>query len=337
MKKKNKLNLTLPLAITFILMVLVVVYTSALFYRISVSNIYEDGADKISGVSANLGNYLDTAKSVLWVTADSVDYMISNGKSSTVILDYLKQETQKHKSQFDENYTGLYGYITGKYLDGLGWDPPADYDPTKRDWYNLARQAGGQLVIVPPYFDAQTGSIVISVSKQLTQSTDVISLDVYTNHIQEIIDSTSINGKGYGFIVDKNGKVIAHPDKSLNGTDYHEFSGGTELMDSLRDSDSDRFEATIDGRKSTVFTDAIMDQWYLVIVVGNDELFEDVYSQLIVNIITNTIVFVLIALFYYIAYSKEQKSSRETEALKIREQQLAKLGSCVLHGRCSLL
>ena len=63
--KKNKLNLTLPLAITFILMVLVVFYTSALFYRISVSNLYEVGTDKISGVTANLGNYLDTTKSVL--------------------------------------------------------------------------------------------------------------------------------------------------------------------------------------------------------------------------------------------------------------------------------
>ena len=41
------------------------------------------------------------------------------------------------------------------------------------------------------------------------------------------------------------------------------------------------------------------------VVVGNDELFRDVYSQLIVNIITNTIVFVLIALFYSIAYRKE--------------------------------
>ena len=47
--KKRKLNLTFPLTVTFVLMVLVVVYTSALFYRISVSNVYEVGQDKISG------------------------------------------------------------------------------------------------------------------------------------------------------------------------------------------------------------------------------------------------------------------------------------------------
>lgn len=37
--KKRKLNLTFPLTVTFVLMVLVVVYTSALFYRISVTHI----------------------------------------------------------------------------------------------------------------------------------------------------------------------------------------------------------------------------------------------------------------------------------------------------------
>ncbi|MBR4200649.1 MAG: hypothetical protein IKQ91_05170, partial [Oscillospiraceae bacterium] len=97
--KKSRLNLTLPLAITFILMVLVVTYTSALFYRISVSNVYEVGQDKITGLSANLGNYLDTTKSVLWVTADSVDYMVRNGASGETIQDFLVVETQKHKSQ----------------------------------------------------------------------------------------------------------------------------------------------------------------------------------------------------------------------------------------------
>ena len=321
--KKSKLTLTLPLAITFILMVLVVIYTSSMFYRISVSNIYEVGNDKISGVSAALGNYLDTTKSVLWVTADTVDVMIQSKVPTKAISDYLVLETQKHKSQFDENYTGLYGYISGQYIDGLEWEPPADYDPTKRDWYTLSSKAKGELVIVPPYVDAQTGEMVITVCKCLSNNKDVVSLDVYTTHLQEVIESTNIKGKGYGFIVDKNGTVVAHPDKSLNGTNYYKFNGGADLMKKLTESEKGRFESDIDGKTSTVFTKEIMDQWYLVIVVDNDDLFIDVYAQFIVNIVIYTIVFVLIALFYYIAYRKEQKSSREAEALKISEQQKA--------------
>ena len=319
--KKKRLNLTVPLVITVVLMVFMVTYTSSMFYRISVSNIYEVGSDKISGISANLGNYLDTAKSVLWVTADTVDYMIKDGEPSSNILNYLQQETSKHKSQFDENYTGVYGYIGGEYLDGLAWEPPADYDPTQRDWYNIAREAEGKLVIVPPYIDAQTGSLVISVAKQLADPKDVISLDVFTNHIQDIIEETNIKGKGYGFIVDNSGTVIAHADKSLNGTDFHDADGGSEFMDKLSGAENGRFETELGGKMHTVFVESIMDQWYVVIAVGNDELFRDVYTQLAVNIAANTAVFVLIALFYIVAYRKEQKISRQAEAYRIREQQ----------------
>ena len=318
--KKRKLNLTLPLITTFILMVLVVVYTSALFYRISVSNLYEVGSDKISGISATLGNYLDTNKSVLWVTADTVDFMVRNGESNDYIRDYLVLETERYKGQFDQNYTGLYGYIAEEYLDGLGWVPPQDYNPTEREWYQLAEQENG-LVIVPPYLDAQTGEMVISVCKQLSDPADVVALDVYTTHIQEIIESTDLNGKGYSFIVDKNGTVIAHSDASFNGSDFCSFSGGADFMEKLTHMTEKRFETVLSDKKCTAFADAIMDQWYVVIVVGNDELFRDVYSQLAVNIVTYTIVFVLIALFYSIAYRMEQKSSREAEALKISEQQ----------------
>lgn len=318
--KKRKLNLTFPLTVTFVLMVLVVVYTSALFYRISVSNVYEVGQDKISGLAASLGNYLDTTKSVLWVTADSVDYMVRNGASDDIIQDFLVVETQRHKSQFDANYTGLYGYIGNKYYDGLGWIPPEDYVPTERDWYKLTAKEEG-LVIVPPYVDAQTGSVVISVCKRLSDPHNVVALDVITTHIQNVIESTGINGKGYSLIVDKNGTVIAHSDPSQNGSDFHTFSGGTEFMEKLTHSAETRFETQLLDKQCTVFADSIMNQWYVVIVVDNDDLFHDVYAQLAVNIITNMIVFLLIALFYSIAYRNEQKISRETEQLKIIEQQ----------------
>ena len=101
-----------------------------------------------------------------------------------------------------------------------------------RDWYKTAAEADGEVVIVSPYIDAQTGSMVISVCKRLSDPKNVVALDVYTTHIQDIIESTSINGMGYAFIVDKNGTVIAHSDASFNGTDYHSVSGGTEKSSS---------------------------------------------------------------------------------------------------------
>lgn len=106
--KRQKMNIALTLFVIVVLMILVIIYTTRLFYRISVANIYEVGEDKTSGLAVQLGNYLDTAKSVLWVTADTVGSMVKHGDNSGRILQYLMEETENQEQQFDENYTGLY-------------------------------------------------------------------------------------------------------------------------------------------------------------------------------------------------------------------------------------
>ena len=145
-KGTRRNNLIIPLLIILCLMVAMVIYTSRIINRVSVANIQEVGEDKISGVTAQLENYLDRAKSVLWVTADTVDHMVHNGGTSEQILHYIVEETERQKQQFDENYTGIYGYIMGEYLDGLNWVPPEGYDPLRpvrgRPLHRRLREAG---------------------------------------------------------------------------------------------------------------------------------------------------------------------------------------------------
>lgn len=318
--KRSKVNLVFTLFVTFVLMACVVIYTSRLFYRISVSNIYDAGEDKIAGVAANLENYLDTAKSVLWVTADTVEDMVEQGDSSERILEYLTKETKKQEEQFDENYTGIYGYIQGEYLDGLGWEPDEGYEPTERDWYIAAMKAKGETTIVSPYVDAQTGAVIISVSKLLENGTDVLSLDVTMNQIQAVVEDVQLNEMGYGLVLDRSGMVVAHHDVEMNGKIYNSDQEQKEFMKQVHKVKKGSFSITVNGKKCTAFSDQIMDQWYVVIVVSDKELFADVWSQLFVNISVFTIVFLLLVFFYLLAYRNEQKSNRRMEDLKISEQ-----------------
>ncbi|MBR1741209.1 MAG: response regulator, partial [Lachnospiraceae bacterium] len=318
--KRSKVNLVLTLFVTFVLMTCVVIYTSRLFYRISVTNIYEAGDDKITGVAASLENYLDTAKSVLWVTADTVEDMIENGDSTDRILEYLTKESKNQEEQFDENYTGIYGYIQGTYLDGIGWEPPEGYKPTERDWYISAKAANGETTIVAPYVDAQTNSVIISISKLLKNGTDVLSLDLTMNQIQAVMQKVQLKDKGYGFVLDQDGMIVAHHDVEMNGKIYTSDAEHKQLMEEVEKVKNGNFSAFINGKKCTVFTNQIMEQWYVVIVVSDKELFADVWSQLLVNISVFLGVFLLIVFFYLVAYRNEQKYSRRMEDLKVSEQ-----------------
>ncbi|MBR3470907.1 MAG: response regulator [Lachnospiraceae bacterium] len=318
--KRRKLNIALTLLVIFVLMILVIVYTTRLFLRVSVSNIMEVGEDKASSLAVSLENYLDTAKSVLWVTADTVDVMVKNGDDSARILRYLIGESKNQEQQFDENYTGLYGYVQGKYLDGVGWVPPQDYDPTQRDWYLSAKKAEGESTIVSPYVDAQTGAVIISFSRMLSDGESVMSLDVTMNEIQTIVQDVTIKGKGYSMIVNEDGMIIAHRDASMNGKYIDDLEDYGEVIPNLRNGGVTSFQAKIRDEKCTVFMAEVLDQWDALIIVENSELYKDVASQLIVNVLVYLISFGIISLVCFIAYRSVIKNSKRIEELKISEQ-----------------
>ena len=318
--KNSKVSLLIPVIIILLLMVGMVIYTSRAIQRVSVANIQEVGEDKIAGVAAELENYLEMTKSVLWVTADTVDHMSKSGTSSDEILDYITEETEKQEKQFDENYTGIYGYVNGDYLDGAGWTPPEGYDPTERDWYKSALKAEGETTIVSPYVDAQTNGVIISISRMLSNGKDVLSLDVTMNHIQDIVADLNIKDKGYGYILNQDGMIIAHPDESKKGTFITDTLEGSSFLNTIQSTLNGSFQIRTDEKDYTVFVHEIMEQWYVVIVVGNRELYSEVWRQLAVNVLICTVIFVLIAFFYFLGHRNEQAYSRRIEEMRAEEQ-----------------
>ncbi|MBR6879565.1 MAG: response regulator [Clostridiales bacterium] len=320
---KSKVNLTIPLALIFVLMVTMIFYTSHVIRRVAVSNINEVGDDRISNAAAEIENYLDTAKSVLWVTADTVDHMSQNGATSEELLRYITYESQEQAQQFDENYTGIYGYVGGEYLDGVGWVPYEGYDATQRDWYKLAVKAEGETIIVPPYVDAQTGAVIISICRSLSNGEDVLSLDMTMNYIQKLTTELEIKGKGYGFIFNRDGLIIAHQNESMKG---HYLTGTKERTDFMKKAIETRdgsFEFVEGGDEKTAFVKEIMDQWYVVIIIGSDELYAEVWQQTTVNILICSIIYIFISLFYALGYRNERRYSKRIEEMRDEEQRQA--------------
>ena len=312
----NRKTLLLTLGATFVLMAMLVAYTTRLMYTSSYSYINELGNDKAAAITADLENYLETARSVLWVAADTVDHMVANGATNEEIVEYITRESTNTASQFDESYTGIYGYINGEYVDGVGWVPPDDYDPTVRDWYKDTVAAGGQPLVVSPYVDAQTGNVIISVCKALTDTNNVLGLDLTLIGVQETVEDIQINGNGYGFILNYDGTVVAHRDSGEKGKNYSEMPEKAELFEKVISVGKGNFDMEIDGKKCTVFVDDVLDQWHLVIVVETVALYKDTVSVLIVSVLVGVLVFALISAFYIIAYAHERKTNKRIEEMK---------------------
>lgn len=327
--KRSTTNLLFTLVITFAMMIFAVIYNSRLFWVASVKGAYKTGSDQAENLSAELDNYLLLALSTLNVTADTVDLMLEKDASQEEIEEYLLNQTDKQFDRFDENFTGLYAYVRGKYMDGAGWVPPDDYDASTRDWYKEAIAAGGKTIIVSPYVDAQTNSVVITICKLLDSTNsdpsvrkeNVAALDVIVRHIQEVTVDTDVGGNGYAMVTNDDGMIIAHHEPGLCGENINDIYG-PELMEALHNSNDEMIDINLDGEECTLFVRKVMDQWYVVIAVSNTDLFEDTYSQLSVNIIVMVTIFVLISFFYYLGYRNEQSYGRKVEEMKaVRQKQ----------------
>lgn len=168
--KRSRLNFIFTIGVTLALTVFAVVYNNVILHNASVINVYENGEQEVKTNATELENYLTLAVTTLRVAADSVDIMEKNGRSEQEIYQYVTDQTKMQSEQFDENFTGIYAFINGKYMDGSGWVPPADYEPTSRDWYKDAVKANGETVIVPPYVDAQTGQVVVTIAKRISDT-----------------------------------------------------------------------------------------------------------------------------------------------------------------------
>lgn len=320
METKNTISkqFLITIIMVFCLLVFMVTYIFSSFYRSSVISIEELCISNMKSEAAIIENYLNKSMDVLWVTADTVNYMMENGSSSEEILQYLTAEAEHETKEIDENFTGIYGYINGEYLDGIGWVPPEDYDPTQRDWYIAAKEANGRATIVPPYLDAQTNTIMFSVSQLLSDGESVVSLDIALNEVQTITEDMTMNDMGYGFIMDNTGLIIAHLDKSEKGKVYPVNEEQKEMLHQIFDNKQESFEMKIGGESCTVFSRQVMNDWYVVMVISNTKLFHDLRSQMLIGILISVIVFLIVVVFCSFSAKKIADYQRKEDESKER-------------------
>lgn|GEM_PF-865774 len=166
-------------------------------------------------------DYLSTSTDAIKICAYTIDGMIAQHESNEEILKYLINQTTALKSTVMENTSGLYAVIDGEFLDGLLWKPPAGFVATERPWYTKAIEKKGEVAMVEPYLDAQTGTVLMAISKQLQDGKSVVSMDIALDVIQRITEeSVSSEKSDLQFIVSNTGYVVAHSDRQEIGKSY---------------------------------------------------------------------------------------------------------------------
>ena len=308
--------------IVFLLTVAVTFTGGIHLYRATKESIVLQGAVNAEQSAMSFDRYLLVRKNTVLLAGNAVNNMLTEKQPASDILEYLTHATQSVKDSIDRDYTGLYGWVQGQYLDGGGWIPDKDFVPTERPWYTETMADTSEITFVSPYLDAQTNTVMMTLATRLNDGVSVLALDISLMQIQIITEEIARQTRdSYCFVLNRDGKVIAHSDSGELGKNYQEETGtfGAAVVQSLYDEQKHQFELEYGGQQYMVYAERLEGGWYCASLVNTAEFYRPLKIILALLIILTLLeAFVFIAALYHL--------SSKNLAISIQNVQLGALG-----------
>lgn len=172
-------------------------------------------------------------------------------------------------------------------------DLPGDYDPRTRPWYGDA-EASNDSILTAPYEDASTGELVLTFATPAS-GLGVVGADISLVNVVESVLSVNLGNDGYAFLIDGDGRIIAHRNEDLALAEATELN--PELtpaaLRSMRNGAKLR-DMTISGTPSLVsFASVPGSDWSLGFVLNRADVYAPMTGMLI-NTIVSTIIILAI-------------------------------------------
>ncbi|BCS52693.1 methyl-accepting chemotaxis protein [Geobacter sp. SVR] len=275
MNLRTKVNVSVAVLFTFAIVALIT--AAAISSRNSISDLLKNSQTALAkGNAVNINAWVLGKQAM--IQAGASDLSKRSGQPREYITSQIKILSAAGGFQ-----TVYPGYENGLFISSDGWIPDAGWDHRKRPWYEKARTEM-KVTQTEPYVDAQTGKMIISFCAPITEGgtfSGVLSSDIPLDSVVKQVLDIRIGTSGYAFIMDKEGKILIHPDKDLVlKKTFQEVTGVSDLATRLKTTSSGSLEYTIKGvDKIMSYSQIPSTGWYLSATVDKKEIFAPVVKQ----------------------------------------------------------
>ena len=265
-----------------------------------------DGMD--TSVSSSANAYSDAIKNAVEVFKTRIE---SIAIETTITHDMTAEEIKAMCDDFEKKY----GFLDVSFADANGTPYDNDsLDLSARDYFQGA--ISGTTYISSPLVSKRVeanNAIVLYVAAKVKNGTyDGITLAELSNDIfSQIIKDVTIGEKGYGFIVDKTGTIIAHKDNSLveSFTNYinlgqkdSSFSAMGSFISELLNNKTGKKTIDFEGSKKYMAYTPIdgPEGWVLAIAADEDEMLKSYNNGIRLLLLALVLLIAASAVFAYL-------------------------------------
>ena len=305
---------TVFVAVAVIAFFITVILACYVFMYNSVKDNIRMRGEKFAMESAeSFDRYFTMSSNLIRLEKEMFDQMLLDGKTHEEIQHYIVQETERIQSAVNKDYTGLYGYIMGEYHDGANWVPDDDYVPTERPWYIEAIKKDGELAIVKPYLDAQTGQIITTMGAALIDKKSVVAIDISFDMIKTMTSSDiEESGAPIQVIIDDKGNVVAHSLTEEIGKSYSEDDGslGYAISQKLKEAvvEENSIEVFHNGTRYMVYSIPLSNGWRSISVIDATESYSPLYNMVIAMFLVLIVVVLILTVMFVSSSAKTAKA-----------------------------
>jgi methyl-accepting chemotaxis protein len=299
---RNKVLLSVSLIVAVIIVVL-----SSIGYN-------EANKDIKQAIDEKLTYELDKEVTKIENFINDKKHLIDNLVGVLEEVEYNEATHLKHMRN-TQKIMNIYGVFSGfsdkGYLDTSGWVPPNDeWDARKRPWYIDTIDKKGVQVQGPIDYIGSDGNEVIYmfVGKAMMKENKpfgVIGSEIRITRLNEDIKKTKILKTGYFAILNKEGKILVHPNEKLQGKTLSEL-GLSVLANKVTSNKSGSMPYTYKGKEKIAYFKTLANvDWIMLATLDNNEVREPLQAVLMKFIIVGIIglILALLIVFFIIKIS----------------------------------
>lgn len=249
----------------------------AIFVPISVKGMYRAVLDnaQLAGVeiakrfAANEINYISEQEFVL----NTLENGLRPENRAADVEEWLRTTLTYMFDQ--EVLSGVEGYasIGGRIVAATYWEGDASFDVQQAQWYQNALAANGEISYTDAYEDVRLKKKVVTLSKQIRGTQDVVALDLYPEELLEIRTMDDLPEDSNYYLCDSSGTLLYYMAGEQKKNVIQERFGTIfgEIQEGIHD-DYDSYTMGTDGRKRGVYYYRLDNGWYSVITIPFDVL-----------------------------------------------------------------
>ena len=257
------------------------------------------GSDIASGYATHEEVYITEYASILKNAAKAVEIRLEQEEDISVIRQWMRDYQDYIDDTLDIQGIEIYATVYGKIAGATYWEGDDQIDATQTNWYQLAMEAGGEIVFTPTYIDQRLNTPTLTMAMQVGQTDSVVAVDIYPAQFTGWSNMESLPENSFYFLFDSQGYLLHY-----NGVDDAEIPDvqaySNELYQEIKKGIHDTSSSYItdpNGDKRGVYYSMTPNGWMSVVTIPYDYLLRSTEKIMIFYISSILVISTMVVLF----------------------------------------